>query len=135
LWPRSTSAAFPFSGLPVAVSIATFAALKTGVHIMATAPKGVTAARPKPKDEKKDGKNKGPVFASEFGSHGDMISAEWNEKIVASRQDASDPWQVLTDERGQYATRKSRIDSGMADPNRYADQPAREKQVKELTTA
>lgn len=102
---------------------------------MATAPKGITHARPKTKDEKKDAKSKGPVFASDFGSHGDMISTEWTEKIVPSRQDPNDPWQILTDERGQYATRKSKIDTGLADPNRYADLPAREKQVKELTTA
>lgn len=100
---------------------------------MATAPKGVTAARPKAKDDKKDGKNKGPVFKSEFGSHGDMVNAELTGKIA--QQDANDPWQILTDERGNYATRKHRIDTGMADPNRYADLPAREKQVKELTAA
>ncbi|MEI6084623.1 MAG: hypothetical protein WCS70_10010 [Verrucomicrobiota bacterium] len=100
------------------------------------APKaGVTAARPKAKDDKKDGKNKGPVFASEFGSHAAMVNAELNDKVAAAKQDATDPWQVLTDERGNYATRKSRIDTGMADPNRFADLPSREKQVKEYTAA
>jgi len=102
---------------------------------MATAPKGVTAARPKAKDDKKDGKNKGPVFASEFGSHAGMINAELNEKVAAAKQDATDPWQVLTDERGNYATRKSRIDTGMADPNRFADLASRDKQVKDLSAA
>src|SRR5690348_7330293 len=102
---------------------------------MATAPKGVTAARPKAKDDKKDGKNKGPVFPSEFGSHAGMVNAELNEKVAAAKQDATDPWQVLTDERGNYATRKSRIDSGMADPNRFAEITARDKQVKDLTAA
>ncbi len=102
---------------------------------MATAaPKaGVTHARPKPGTDKKDGKNKGPVYASEFGSHAAMVNAEL--KVAESKQDAANPWQILTDERGNYATRTSRMDSGMADPNRYADQPAREKVVKELTTA
>ncbi|HUI06781.1 MAG TPA: hypothetical protein VL486_07225 [Verrucomicrobiae bacterium] len=100
------------------------------------APKaGVTHARPKAKEEKKEGKGKAPVFPSEFGSHASMINAELNEKIAAAKQDAADPWQILTDERGNYATRKHRIDSGLADPNRYADQSSREKLVNELTTA
>ncbi|MCG3147016.1 MAG: hypothetical protein PCFJNLEI_00452 [Verrucomicrobiae bacterium] len=102
---------------------------------MATAPKGVTAARPKAKDEKKDGKAKGPVFPSEFGSHAGMINAELNEKVAAAKQDATDPWQVLTDERGNYATRKSRIDTGMADPNRFAEITVRDNQLKDLTAA
>jgi hypothetical protein len=42
---------------------------------------------------------------------------------------------VLADERGPYATRKSRLDSGLADPNRCADQPARDQAVKDLTAA
>jgi hypothetical protein len=102
---------------------------------MATAaPKaGVTHARPKAKDEKKEGKTKGPVMPSEFGSHASMVNAELTEKIA--KQDAGDPWQILTDERGNYATRKHRIDTGLADPNRYADLPAREKQLKELNAA
>ena len=100
----------------------------------AAAPKaGITHARPKAKDDKKDGKNKGPIMPSEFGSHASMVNAELTEKIA--KQDAGDPWQVLTDERGNYVTRKHRIDTNMADPNRYADLPAREKQLKELNAA
>jgi hypothetical protein len=104
---------------------------------MATvAPKaGITQARPKAKDSKKDGKNKAPTFPSDFGSHTTMISAELNEKVAAAKQDAADPWQILTDERGNYATRKSRLDTGLADPNRFADQPIREKFIKDLTAA
>jgi hypothetical protein len=104
---------------------------------MATAaPKaGITQARPKARDDKKDGKNKAPVFPSDFGSHASMINAELNEKIAAAKQDAGDPWQVLTDERGSYATRKSRFDTGLADPNRFADDSIREKAVKDLTAA
>jgi hypothetical protein len=104
---------------------------------MATAtPKaGITHARPKTRDEKKDAKGKAPVFPSEFGSHAGMVNAELTEKIAAAKQDQADPWQVLTDERGNYATRKHRIDTNLADPNRYADLPAREKQFKELTAA
>jgi len=100
---------------------------------MATAPKGITHARPKAKDEKKEGKGKAPTFPSDFGSHTGMTNAELTEKIVSAKQNASDPWLVLTDERGNYATRKSRLDSGLSDPNRYADQSAREKIVSELT--
>ena len=101
---------------------------------MATAAKaGVTHARPKAKDDKKEAKAKGPVLPSEFGSHTSMVNAEMTEKIA--NQDANDPWQVLTDERGNYATRKHRIDTGLADPNRYADLSAREQQLKELSAA
>lgn len=100
------------------------------------APKaGVTHARPKAKDDRKDGKNKGPVMPSEFGSHTGMVNAELNEKVGAAQQDAADPWQILTDERGNYATRKSRLDTGLADPHRFADIAPREKLVKELTKA
>jgi hypothetical protein len=102
---------------------------------MATAPKGVTHARPKAKDDKKDAKAKGPVYASEFGSHANMVNADVTGKIIAVKQDSTDPWQILTDERGNYATRQSRIDSGLSDPNRFADQVVREKLVAELTTA
>jgi hypothetical protein len=99
------------------------------------APKaGITHARPKAKDEKK-GKGKAPTFPSDFGSHSSMINAELNEKIAAAKQDVADPWAILTDERGDYATRKSRLDTGLADPNRFADQPLREKLVKDLTAA
>lgn len=103
----------------------------------AAAPKaGITHARPKAKDEKAGGKKEQkPVFPSEFGSHASMVNAELTAQIAAAKQDANDPWQILTDERGPYATRKHRLDTGLADPNRYADLPAREKQVKELTAA
>jgi len=100
------------------------------------APKaGITHARPKARDDKKDAKGKAPVFPTDFGSHTSMINAELNEKVAAAKQDTADPWAILTDERGDYATRKSRLDSGLADPNRYADQPVRDKLVKELTAA
>jgi hypothetical protein len=103
----------------------------------AAAPKaGVTHARPKAKDDKGGkGKEKAPTFPSEFGSHTTMVNAELNEKIAAGKQDAADPWMVLKDERGDYATRKHRLDTGLADPNRYADLPVREKQMKDLTAA
>jgi len=103
---------------------------------MATAaPKGVTHARPKARDDKKDGKDKAQTFPSDFGSHASMINAELSGKITAAKQDAADPWAILTDERGNYATRKSLLDSGLADPNRCADSGVREVVVKELTAA
>ena len=97
--------------------------------------KAVTHARPKARDVKKDAKDKAPTFPSEFGSHASMANEEATAKIVAARQDAADPWVALADERGPYATRRSRLDTGMADPNRFADQPARDKVLKDLTAA
>jgi hypothetical protein len=102
---------------------------------MATAKAGVTQARPKAKDDKGGKKEQKVTFPSEFGSHASMVNAELNEKIAAAKQDAGDPWSILTDERGNYATRKSRFDTGMADPFRFADQTVRDQQVKDLTTA
>ncbi len=103
---------------------------------MAEAPKGITHARPKAKDDKdkKGGKDKAPVFPSTFGSHASMVNEELTAKIVATKQETADPWIILKDERGDYATRKSRLDTGMADPNRFADLAAREQQLKQLTT-
>jgi hypothetical protein len=101
------------------------------------APKvGVTHARPKAKDGQAGGKKEQKVvYPSDFGSHTSMANEELTGKIVAARQDAADPWVILKDERGDYATRKSRLDSGLADPNRCADQPVRDRAVKELTAA
>ncbi|HVM61991.1 MAG TPA: hypothetical protein VMV72_14110 [Verrucomicrobiae bacterium] len=100
------------------------------------APKaGVTHARPKAKDDKGGKKEQKVVYPSDFGSHASMANEELTGKIAAAKQDAGDPWIILKDERGDYATRKSRLDSGLADPNRCADQPVRDKAVKELTAA
>ena len=101
----------------------------------AVAKPGVTPARPKAAGDKKGGKDKAPTFPSEFGSHTSMVDAELDGKLVAAKQDAVDPWTILKDERGNYATRKSHLDTGLADPQRFADQPLRDKFVKELTTA
>jgi hypothetical protein len=104
---------------------------------MATAgPKaGTTSARPKSKDDKGGKKEAKVVYPSDFGSHNSMANEELTGKIAGAKQDTTDPWVILADERGPYATQKSRLDSGMADPNRYADQPIREKVVKELSAA
>jgi|SRR5579859_1272522 len=104
---------------------------------MATAgPKaGTTSARPKAKDDKGGKKEAKVVFPSDFGSHNSMANEELTGKIAGAKQDATDPWVILADERGPYATRKSRLDTGMADPNRYVDQPARDQVVKDLSAA
>src|ERR1017187_2096056 len=99
------------------------------------APKaGVTAARPKAKDGKAGGKKEAKVvYPSDFGSHASMANEELSGKIAAGKQDATDSWVILADERGTYATRKSRLESGLGDPNRCADQTMRDKAVKDLT--
>ena len=101
------------------------------------APKaGITQARPKAKDTKAGGKKEAKVvYPSDFGSHASMANEELTGKISAGKQDAGDPWVILKDDRGDYATRKSRLDTGLADPNRCADQPVRDQAVKELTAA
>jgi hypothetical protein len=101
-----------------------------------SAPKtGTTNARPKAKDDKGGKKEAKVVYPSEFGSHASMANEELTGKIAAAGQDATDGWVILVDERGPFATRKSRLDTGLADPNRFLDQPARDKVVKDLTPA
>src|SRR5437879_9325691 len=100
---------------------------------MATAgPKaGTTSARPKARDYKTGCKKEQKVvYPSDFCSHTSMANEELTGKIAGAKQDATDPWVILADERGPYATRKSRLDSGLADPNRCADQTVREQVVK-----
>lgn len=105
---------------------------------MATAqvPKGVTHARPKAKDDKADKDKKEAIKTpSQFGSHASMTNEELTGKIAAAKQDSADPWVILADERGTYATRKSRLDNHLTDPQRSADSEPREQRVKELTTS
>src|SRR5262249_48726616 len=104
---------------------------------MAAGPKaGTTNARPKAKDDAKGGKKEAKVvYPSEFGSHASMANEELTGKIAAAKQDANDAWVILVDERGSFATRKSRLDTGLADPNRFLDQPARDQVVKDLSAA
>ena len=101
-----------------------------------SAPKaGTTNARPKAKDGAGGKKEAKVVYPSEFGSHTSMANEELTGKIAAAKQDATDGWVILADERGAYATRKSRLDTGLADPNRFVDQPARDQFVKDLSAA
>jgi len=101
---------------------------------MATGKKGISNARPKAKNDKKEGKDEKAVSCpSSFGSHNSMANSELSEKIPSSRQNESNPWIILTDERGSYATQKLRLDTGLADPNRFADTGARETLLSEVT--
>jgi len=52
-----------------------------------------------------------PLTPSRFGSHSSMIveSEISDENLV-----------TLKDEFGEYVTEKSKLDTGLADPNRYA---------------
>lgn len=56
------------------------------------------------------------VYPSQFGSHTSMIDQEATEKL----EDGSRV--VLRDEFGLYETDRDRLDSGLADPNRYKSQ-------------
>ena len=101
-----------------------------------SAPKaGTTNARPKAQTAAGGKKEAKVVYPSEFGSHTSMANEELTGKITAAKQDATDPWVILADERGPFATHKSRLDTGLADPNRYLDQPQRDKVVKDLSAA
>lgn len=63
---------------------------------------------------------------SPYGSHAEMISAEWTAKV-------SDPkYVVLEGDFGFYITTKDRLDNRSADPNRYASAEFRAKKLKEL---
>ena len=53
-------------------------------------------------------------YPSLFGSHASMIAKDWSDKS----QDES--FVVLADDHGFYATEKKVLDSGLADPYRYA---------------
>ena len=66
-------------------------------------------------------RNRGPIkkevyeYPSRYGSHSSMIDEEKTEEL----QDKNKV--VMHDEHGYYTTDKSRLDSGIADPNRYND--------------
>jgi hypothetical protein len=56
-------------------------------------------------------------FPSKYGSHLSMIDEEKTEELEALYGDNNRV--VLEDEKGQYITYRSRLDSGLADPRRY----------------
>lgn len=56
---------------------------------------------------------KGYEYPSVFGSHASMIDVEETKKL-------NDPsFVVIKDEHGHYRTERAKLDSGLADPNRY----------------
>lgn len=64
----------------------------------------------RPKEDKKDTSSKYP---SPYGSHQSMIDPAYT---------THDPnYVVCKDEEGPYVTEQSRLDSGLADPYRYAE--------------
>lgn len=60
---------------------------------------------------------------SAFGSHSDMIVSCEDPAIQTIKID--DNQIICKDDSGYYITEKNRIDSGLADPNRYASINAR----------
>ena len=53
-------------------------------------------------------------FPSDYGSHASMVDKEETEKL------GDDNKVVLRDKSGTYVTERKRLDSGLADPNRYS---------------
>ena len=60
---------------------------------------------------------------SRYGSHADMVVEleELQLSDLAELRDMEDYETVCKDDGGYYITLKSRLDNGLADPNRYAD--------------
>ena len=60
---------------------------------------------------------------SPYGSHADMVVEleELQLSDLAELRDMEDYETVCKDDEGYYITLKSRLDNGLADPNRYAD--------------
>lgn len=52
-------------------------------------------------------------YPTRFGSHASMIDLQETAKLE------KEGMVVLKDENGFYITERGRVDSGMADPNRY----------------
>ena len=54
------------------------------------------------------------IYPSQYGSHASMVDADATEKL-------NNPDMVVCrDKYGPYTTLKSRLDTNLADPNRYA---------------
>jgi hypothetical protein len=57
------------------------------------------------------------TYPSNYGSHSSMIDEQKTKELEALHGDNKRV--VIEDERGQYITYRSRLDSGLADPKRY----------------
>lgn len=60
-----------------------------------------------------------------FGSTSDMVVNVENYTFEDSSVNVGESQVICKDDRGFYITENSRIDSGIADPNRYANQKNR----------
>ena len=60
-------------------------------------------------------KKKAYAFPSRFGSHLSMLNINKNSLTTTNGN------VILTDKHGDYETHCSRLDSGLADPNRYGN--------------
>ena len=69
--------------------------------------------RKKPKPLNTEKKHKNP-YPSEYGSHKSMVIPTPPEIRLESHQ------VLCQDQLGPYVTEKTRLDNGMADPNRYS---------------
>lgn len=58
-------------------------------------------------------KKSGYPYPSRFGSHNIMVDAEASAKLEDQTK------VVLNDEHGSYVTERNRLDTGVADPNRF----------------
>jgi len=60
------------------------------------------------------------IYPSRFGSHSSMVD---DEKTISLRDlsEIKEDEVALEDENGLYISKLKRVDSGLADPNRYAN--------------
>jgi hypothetical protein len=64
-----------------------------------------------------------------FGTDSSMVVQDDDENVKGIKLEAHQV--VCKDDRGYYVTTKNHVDSGLADPNRYAN--ARSRQIEVLT--
>jgi len=72
---------------------------------------------------KQQEKKKEASYPSDFGSHLSMVNKEATKKLhplVEFEDLTGKDMVVVTAENGDYTTPKERLDSGLADPNRYS---------------
>jgi regulation of enolase protein 1 (concanavalin A-like superfamily) len=64
-----------------------------------------------------------PTYPSDYGSHASMVDKDETKKLnegIEFDDLSSTDSVVITTDKGSYTTVKNRLDTGMADPNRYA---------------
>ena len=83
------------------------------------------AKKVKKTTEEAGSKKQQPKFPSQFGSHASMTQKELTEAL----QKQQPLLVVLEDEHGAYVTEAVRLDTKMADPNRYAGETYRKGQL------